>query len=80
MDLSALLNQCAEAIRERGADDAFVVLKINRSARGQRIRLTPKSGPYGEIVWADETATAGAFKAAEILRWIERLAVEESHA
>lgn len=72
MTFRTLFDDCVEQIKKDGAD-AVVVYKINRQPRGNRIRLTPRGGPHGEIVQASDHMTMGAFKATEIVEWIERM-------
>lgn len=73
MNLRALFHLCVQQIQRDGAE-AIVVFKMNRKARGARIRLTPRSGPYGEIVQGGEDMTVGVFKAVAVVKWIEGLA------
>lgn len=75
MKLLDMFDQCVQSVQSGGAD-AIVIFKINRKARGQRIRLTPRNGPYGEIVQAGDDMTVGAFRAAEVVEWIKRIADE----
>ncbi len=78
MELQAMVDDCKSVIHERGSE-ATVIYKIGRAARGNHIRLTPRSGPLGYVCHSDTNYTVARFKAIEILRWVKKLAdqVEE---
>ena len=71
MTLAGVVEDCIDALEHDR--DAYVIYKIPRIARGCRIRITPKSGPLGEVVEVGRDYTVARFKASEVLDWLVML-------
>jgi hypothetical protein len=75
MKLGDMAAACVEAVKSQGPS-GYVVIRIPRTTRGERIRITPRSGPLGVVLYDGEGWTVAQFKASAVLVWIQGLVAD----
>ncbi|WP_041695236.1 hypothetical protein [Alicyclobacillus acidocaldarius] len=76
MNVAGIVEDCIDAMEQDR--DAYVVYKIPRIARMDRIRITPTSGPFGDVLEVHQDYTVARFKALDVLEWLARLGDEDA--
>lgn len=76
MTFMGIVEDCLDAMEHDR--DAYVVYKIPRITRMDRIRITPTSGPFGDVLEVHKDYTVARFKALDVLEWLARLGDEDA--